>query len=233
MCRKTFTLIELLIVIAIIAILASMLLPALNRAREKARGTSCLNQQKQLGLAQIQYAQDNREIISWQWVSTRDGAVYGYARALNDLGYMQFGDYYKAARCPTSIPIEAGETHPWYFVYGLGWNDGTLPEKAVIYPTGGGKYIFVKRFRDPMQLPLAMDTLSRNHSNRMYIQYMFGGGYWCMPAEYHSRGRVNMMFVDGHAEAGDAKRLNQLNEGVRNPQLPTQVYTPDGIPRNI
>ncbi|MEI2999688.1 MAG: prepilin-type N-terminal cleavage/methylation domain-containing protein [Victivallis sp.] len=149
MCRKTFTLIELLIVIAIIAILASMLLPALNRAREKARGTSCLNQQKQLGLAQIQYAQDNREIISWQWVSTRDGAVYGYARALNDLGYMQFGDYYKAARCPTSIPIKAGETHPWYFVYGLGWNDGTLPEKAVIYPTGGGKYIFVKRFRDP------------------------------------------------------------------------------------
>ena len=56
--RTGFTLIELLVVIAIIAILAAILFPVFAKAREKARGTSCMSNMKQLGLAIVQYAQD-------------------------------------------------------------------------------------------------------------------------------------------------------------------------------
>lgn len=59
-----FTLIELLVVISIIALLIAILLPALSSARESARLSSCLSSNRQLGIAEMAYASDNKDTIT-------------------------------------------------------------------------------------------------------------------------------------------------------------------------
>mgnify|MGYP001163444239 CR=1 FL=1 len=74
--RKGFTLIELLVVIAIIAILAAILFPVFAKAREKARQSSCLSNNKQLGLAIMQYAQDYDERLPRTYFSPPTGNLH-------------------------------------------------------------------------------------------------------------------------------------------------------------
>jgi len=85
MKKRGFTLIELLVVIAIIAILAAILLPALARAREAARRASCQSQVKQMGLALIMYAQNNRE-----YIPCIEENSYWYPTAATPDGYWGF-----------------------------------------------------------------------------------------------------------------------------------------------
>ena len=61
--RGGFTLLELLVVVAVIAVLASLLLPALNRGRGKARAAQCVGNLRQWGLAYRQYADDNKDFL--------------------------------------------------------------------------------------------------------------------------------------------------------------------------
>ncbi|MEI7834400.1 MAG: prepilin-type N-terminal cleavage/methylation domain-containing protein [bacterium] len=77
--KRGFTLIELLVVIAIIAILASILFPVFSKARAKARQTQCTNNQRQIAIAILAYAQEHDEKLP---LATNVWANLGLSSAL-------------------------------------------------------------------------------------------------------------------------------------------------------
>jgi len=88
--RSAFTLIELLVVIAIIAILAAILFPVFAQAREKARSASCLSNEKQMGLALMQYVQDYDETYPMDQWYTNTGDQVRWFDSVNP--YVKNGD---------------------------------------------------------------------------------------------------------------------------------------------
>jgi len=106
--RTGFTLIELLVVIAIIAILAAILFPVFAKVREKARQTSCLSNEKQLGLGFMQYTEDNDEELPINGVKQNVSLGTGWAGQIYP--YVKSTGVYDCPDDPTAIQTGNGVT---------------------------------------------------------------------------------------------------------------------------
>ena len=196
---KIFTIIELLIVVAVIAILAAMLLPALNSAREKARGISCLNNHNTIGKAVQMYVSDNQDYFfpysHWTggvsgsgsqiiWWNRTNGFINEYLQVKEPdthVGYILGRDsesygYDRRSRfaCP-SQEARVDQTFTINYFYGL---DSVLVTK-------------ITRYRHPSRTLRTSDYLATQTTGACnYAEEA--------PGSFRHKGFANVSFADGH-----------------------------------
>ncbi|MBO7327536.1 MAG: DUF1559 domain-containing protein [Lentisphaeria bacterium] len=202
--KMQFTLIELLVVIAIIAILAAILLPALNSARERGRSASCINNLKQIAMANAQYNDDSNGYIPVNNNAQSNG--WAWAPYLAKLGYLP-SKYHDIASCPSTLTSPLVNADNGVNTYGINmsYNPDNSTTTRISWHLDDAThkklgYMWMKEIKNLSSYPTHADTIGNDDKYTGYRYNIFNYGTRGFAYRVHND-MGNTVFGDGHVES--------------------------------